>query len=82
METKELRRMDLFDLGAYFESYILVQARFRPLLKHAACACAAKHMGRGKVRKLPSVAIAHNWRVQNYLMIHQYIVKGRGVSLR
>ena len=51
METKELRRMDLFDHGAYFGSYVPVQARSHPLLKHAACACAAKQLGRAKRAK-------------------------------
>jgi len=43
--------MDLFDLGNYFGSYVPVQARFHPLLKHAACACAAKQLGRAKGAK-------------------------------
>ena len=50
MEAKELR-MDLFDYGAYFGSYVPVQARSCPLLKHAACACAAKQLGRAKGAK-------------------------------
>ena len=43
--------MDLFDHGAYFGSYVPVQARSHPLLKHAACACAAKQLGRAKRAK-------------------------------
>ena len=50
MEAKELR-MDLFDYGAYFGSYVPMQARSCPLLKHAACACAAKQLGRAKGAK-------------------------------
>lgn len=46
--TKILRRMDLFDHSAYFSSYVPVQARSDPLLKHAACACAAKQLSRAK----------------------------------
>ena len=40
--------MDLFDLGNYFGSYVPVQAHSHPLLKHAACAYAAKQLGRSK----------------------------------
>ena len=40
--------MDLFDHTAFFGSYIPVQARSHPLLKHAACACAAKQLSRAK----------------------------------
>lgn len=43
--------MDLFDLGNYFGSYVPVQARCHPLLKHALCACAAKHLGRARGAK-------------------------------
>ena len=50
MEAKE-PRMDLFDYGAYFGSCVPVQARSCPLLKHAACACAAKQLGRAKGAK-------------------------------
>lgn len=50
MEAKELR-MDLFDYGAYFGSYVPVQARSCPLIKHAACACATKQLGRAKGAK-------------------------------
>lgn len=48
METKvaKERRMDLFDLGCYFGYSVPVQARSHPLLKHAACAYAAKQLGR------------------------------------
>ena len=38
--------MDLFDLDHYFGSIVPVQARSCPLLKHAACAYAAKQLGR------------------------------------
>ena len=40
--------MDLFDLSHYFGSVVPVQARSHPLLKHAACAYAAKQLGRTK----------------------------------
>ena len=43
--------MDLFDLDTYFGSYVPVQARFHPLLKHAACAYASKQLGRAKGKK-------------------------------
>lgn len=43
--------MDLFDLSTYFGSYVPVQARSHPLLKHAACAYAAKQLGRAKGAK-------------------------------
>lgn len=38
--------MDLFDLGTYFSSYVPIKALVHPLLKCAACAYAAKHLGR------------------------------------
>lgn len=38
--------MDLFDFGNYFGSYVPGQARSHPLLKHAACAYAAKQLSR------------------------------------
>lgn len=41
-------RMDLFDLGTYFASCVPVRARSNPLLKYAACAYAAKQLGRVK----------------------------------
>jgi hypothetical protein len=40
--------MDLFDLGTYFASYVPVKALTNPLLKNAACAYAAKQLGRAK----------------------------------
>lgn len=43
--------MDLFDKGSYFGSYVPVQARSHPLLKHAALACAAKQLGRARGAK-------------------------------
>lgn len=43
--------MDLFDLNTSFASYVPVQARSHPLLKHAACAYAAKQLGRAKRKK-------------------------------
>lgn len=43
--------MDLFDLGTYFASYVPVRARSNPLLKYAACAYAAKQLGRVKGAK-------------------------------
>ncbi|KAJ5105070.1 hypothetical protein NUU61_002417 [Penicillium alfredii] len=45
--------MDLFDLGTYFASYVPVRARSNPLLKYAACAYAAKQLGRVKGSKAP-----------------------------
>ena len=38
--------MDLFDFGMYFGSYVPVRALSNPLLKYAACAFAAKQLGR------------------------------------
>lgn len=43
--------MDLFDLGTYFASYVPVKALSNPLLKYAACAYAAKQLGRVNGRK-------------------------------
>ncbi|KAK2800450.1 hypothetical protein FQN50_008124 [Emmonsiellopsis sp. PD_5] len=43
--------MDLFDLGTYFASYVPVKAITNPLLKYAACAYAAKQLGRVKGAK-------------------------------
>ncbi|KAJ6130177.1 transcriptional regulator family: Fungal Specific TF [Penicillium capsulatum] len=43
--------MDLFDLGTYFASYVPVRAMSNPLLKYAACAYAAKQLGRVKGSK-------------------------------
>ncbi|KAJ5934584.1 transcriptional regulator family: Fungal Specific TF [Penicillium verhagenii] len=43
--------MDLFDLGTYFASYVPVRAISNPLLKYAACAYAAKQLGRVKGAK-------------------------------
>ncbi|EEP77008.1 predicted protein [Uncinocarpus reesii 1704] len=43
--------MDLFDLGSYFASYVPVKAVTNPLLKYAACAYAAKQLGRVKGAK-------------------------------
>ncbi|KAI2975272.1 transcriptional regulator family: Fungal Specific TF [Aspergillus niger] len=40
--------MDLFDLGTYFASSVPVRALRNPLLKYAACAYAAKQLGRVK----------------------------------
>ena len=40
------RRMDLFDLGKFFGSYVPLRALSNPLLKYAACAFAAKQLGR------------------------------------
>lgn len=39
-------RMDLFDQASFFCSHIPVKSISNPLLKHAACAYAAKHLGR------------------------------------
>lgn len=44
-------RMDLFDFGMYFACYVPVKALSNPLLKYAACAYAAKHLGRVKGAK-------------------------------
>lgn len=38
--------MDLFDLGCYFSHRVPVEAKSKPLLRHAICACAAKQLGR------------------------------------
>lgn len=46
-----ISRMDLFDLGTYFASYVPVRAMSNPLLKYAACAYAAKQLGRVKGAK-------------------------------
>lgn len=46
-----MTRMDLFDLGTYFASYVPVRAMSNPLLKYAACAYAAKQLGRVKGAK-------------------------------
>ncbi|KAJ5833228.1 transcriptional regulator family: Fungal Specific TF [Penicillium riverlandense] len=43
--------MDLFDLGTYFASYVPARAQSNPLLKYAACAYAAKQLGRVKGAK-------------------------------
>ena len=43
--------MDLFDLQTYFASYVPVKALTNPLLKHAACAYAAKQLGQVKGKK-------------------------------
>ena len=43
--------MDLFDHGMYFANYVPVKALSNPLLKYAACAYAAKHLGRVKGAK-------------------------------
>ncbi|KAH1423923.1 hypothetical protein KXX32_007156 [Aspergillus fumigatus] len=45
--------MDLFDLGTYFASLVPVKALTNPLLKYAACAYAAKQLGRVKGVKSP-----------------------------
>jgi hypothetical protein len=44
-------RMDLFDLGCYFAHHVPVQAMSNPLLRHSACAYAAKQLGRVRGRK-------------------------------
>nr|KMM70155.1 hypothetical protein CPAG_06468 [Coccidioides posadasii RMSCC 3488] len=43
--------MDLFDLGSYFASHVPIKAVSNPLLKYAACAYAAKQLGRVKGAK-------------------------------
>ena len=43
--------MDLFDLGAYFASYVPVKARENSLLKYAAIACSAKSLAQVQGRK-------------------------------
>src|SRR6266511_4340363 len=43
--------MDLFDLGTYFAFYVPVKALTNSLLKNAACAYAAKQLGRVKGTK-------------------------------
>jgi hypothetical protein len=44
-------RMDLYDLGNYFASYIPIIAHKSPLTRHSACAIAAKQLGRVKGQK-------------------------------
>lgn len=44
-------RMDLYDQGCYFAHLVPVQARSNPLLRYAACAYAAKQLGRVRGRK-------------------------------
>lgn len=51
MQKITMTRMDLFDLGTYFASYVPVRAMSNPLLKYAACAYAAKQLGRVKGAK-------------------------------
>ncbi|KAE8362887.1 hypothetical protein BDV27DRAFT_130779 [Aspergillus caelatus] len=46
--------MDLFDLGTYFASYVPAKARSNPLLRYAACAYAAKQLGRVKGARPPA----------------------------
>ena len=62
--AKTSRRMDLFDLGNYFGSVVPVQARSCPLLKHAACAYAAKQLGRtkGTSTRVRSISSSHTTR--------------------
>lgn len=43
-----LSRMDLFDIERYFSLHVPVRALSNPLLKYAACAYAAKQIGRVK----------------------------------
>lgn len=43
--------MDIFDVGSYFSSYVPVKALSSPLIKYAACAYAAKQLGRVKSSK-------------------------------
>ncbi|KAG9239311.1 hypothetical protein BJ875DRAFT_221904 [Amylocarpus encephaloides] len=43
--------MDLFDLGCYFAHHVPVQAITNPLVRHSACAYAAKQLGRVRGRK-------------------------------
>jgi hypothetical protein len=51
MISAKINRMDLFDLGCYFAQQVPVQALSNPLLKHSACAYAAKQLGRVRGRK-------------------------------
>jgi len=44
-------RMDLYDLGNYFASYIPIIAHNSPLTRYSACAIAAKQLGRVKGQK-------------------------------
>lgn len=57
LNVADLRRMDIFDIGSYFSSYVPVQALRSPLIKYAACACAAKHLGRVKIFKSDLVPV-------------------------
>lgn len=55
--------MDLYDLGTYFASYVPVKALTNPLLKCAACAYAAKQLGRVKGAKAAVGGVCSNQAV-------------------
>ena len=48
-QKTEASRMDLFDCGSFFGCVVPQKAASIPLLKYAACACAAKQLGRVKI---------------------------------
>ncbi|CAG8981908.1 hypothetical protein HYALB_00009163 [Hymenoscyphus albidus] len=50
--------MDLFDLGCYFSHHVPVDAISNPLVRHSACAYAAKQLGRVRGRKATVGGIA------------------------
>ena len=53
--------MDLMDCGRYFSFHVPVKARSDPLLKYAACAYAAKQLGRSEgVKPIPGKAYSQD----------------------
>jgi hypothetical protein len=59
--------MDLFDLGAYFSSYVPIKARDSPLLKYAAVAYAAKALARVQGRKpIMGGSVSRQARMEQY----------------
>ena len=57
-----VRSMDLFDCGRYFSFHVPVRARTNALLKNAACAYAAKHLGRVQGRRTPFSSGNASWQ--------------------
>ncbi|KAH7024372.1 uncharacterized protein B0I36DRAFT_415604 [Microdochium trichocladiopsis] len=53
------RWMDLFDLDCYYSRQVPVLARSNPLVKYAACALAAKQLGRVNGRKAVFGGLSH-----------------------
>jgi hypothetical protein len=57
--------MDLFDCGRYFSFHVPAKARSNPLLKYAACAYAAKQLGRsGGVKTVRGGICSHQARME------------------